>query len=153
MVGVAVFREKEAPPPVLVPQPAPEHHSQMQRRERLADAGSGAPAMKGRAEAASAAPPAPQSANDSASETMAARRMAPASPAPRLGTGHGERENAWVGHTRFERRSERPDELIRIRYDSRENLIAMGIIPPDAVPQRPDPFPGNPHPRYVPDPY
>jgi hypothetical protein len=78
--------------------------------------------------------------------------MAPARPAPRLGTGHGEREGSWVGHTTFERRSQRPDELIRIRYDSRENLIAMGVIPPDAMPRRPKPFPGSPTPRYAPDP-
>ncbi|HAX22298.1 MAG TPA: hypothetical protein DCY64_18700 [Hydrogenophaga sp.] len=79
--------------------------------------------------------------------------MAPASPAPRLGTGHGEREGSWVGHTSFERRGERPDELIRIRYDSRENLIAMGILPTTTVPPRPNPFPGAPHPGYAPDPY
>ena len=78
--------------------------------------------------------------------------MAPASPAPRLGTGHGARENAPVTYTTFERRSERPDELIRIRYDSRDNLVAMGIIPTQAVPPRPNPFPGTVPPGYAPDP-
>ena len=73
-------------------------------------------------------------------------------PAPRLGTGHGARENAPITHTTFERRSERPDELIRIRYDSRENLIAMGVIPTQAVPPRPNPFPGAVQPGYAPDP-
>ena len=53
----------------------------------------------------------------------------------------------------FERRGERPDELIRIRYDSRENLIAMGILPTTTVPPLPNPFPGAPHPGYAPDPY
>ncbi len=57
-----------------------------------------------------------------------------------------------MGHTTFERRSQRPDELIRIRYDSRENLIAMGVVPPDTMPRRPNPFPGSPTPRYAPDP-
>lgn len=85
------------------------------------------------------------------------RSPAPASAAdaaarPRLGTGHGERETSVVGHTTFERRSQRPDELIRIRYDSRENLIAMGIIPMQAVPPRPNPFPGAVPPGYAPDP-
>ena len=78
--------------------------------------------------------------------------MAPAAPAPRLGTGHGERETSHVGHTTFERRSTRPDDLIRIRYDSRDNLIAMGIIPTQAVPPRPNPFPGGVAPGYAPDP-
>ena len=147
VIGAAVFREKETPPPVLVPQAVPEPYSQRQRRERLADA-EAAPAMKGSAESATLG------ATDSAAprESLAARRMAPASPAPRLGTGHGEREGSWVGQTTFERRSARPDELIRIRYDSRENLIAMGIIPTTAVPPRPNPFPVPAHPRYVPDP-
>jgi hypothetical protein len=150
VIGVAVFREKETPP-VVVPQPEP--YGQTQRRERLADR-EAAPAMKGSAEAASAAAPSTLGANDSAApiESQAARRMAPASPAPRLGTGHGERESAWVGQTTFERRSDRPDELIRIRYDSRENLIAMGIIPTEPVPPRPNPFPAPTYPRYVPDP-
>jgi hypothetical protein len=155
VIGVAVFREKiEPPPPVVIPRPEP--YSQYQRHERLADA-EAAPAMKGQAEEANAAPPpaaAPAGASDSAAprESIAARRMAPASPAPRLGTGHGERESAWVGQTTFERRSDRPDELIRIRYDSRENLIAMGFIPTTMVPPRPNPFPVPAYPRYVPDP-
>lgn len=154
VIGVAVFREKAAPPPVIAPQPEPYSQS-YPSRERLSDAESAAD-FKGRAEAAGA--PAPAASADSANAMAreaapASRRMAPASPAPRLGTGHGEREGSWLGHTSFERRGERPDELIRIRYDSRENLIAMGILPTTTVPPRPNPFPGAPHPGYAPDPY
>jgi hypothetical protein len=158
VIGVAVFREKTPPPPVIAPQPLPEPYSQQSFRERLADTES-ATDFKSRAEAAGAPAASADSVNDSGASAMAreaapaSRRMAPASPAPRLGTGHGEREGSWVGHTTFERRSERPDELIRIRYDSRENLIAMGILPTTTVPPRPNPFPGAPHPGYVPDPY
>ena len=45
-----------------------------------------------------------------------------------------------------------PDELIKIHYDSRDNLIAMGAIPaPRYRPQRaPEPFPGPV--GFVPDP-
>ncbi|UCU92644.1 hypothetical protein [Hydrogenophaga taeniospiralis] len=154
VIGVAVFREKTPPPPVIAPQPEPYSQS-YPSRERQSYAESAAD-FKGRAEAAGA--PAPAASADSANAMAreaapASRRMAPASPAPRLGTGHGEREGSWVGHTSFERRGERPDELIRIRYDSRENLIAMGILPTTTVPPRPNPFPGAPHPGYVPDPY
>ncbi|MDP2405038.1 MAG: hypothetical protein Q8M50_02150 [Hydrogenophaga sp.] len=158
VIGVAVFREKTPPPPVIAPQPLPEPYSQRSSRERLADAES-ATDFKSRAEAAGAPAASADSANDIGASAMAreaapaSRRMAPASPAPRLGTGHGEREDSWVSHTSFERRSERPDELIRIRYDSRENLIAMGILPTTTVPPRPNPFPGAPHPGYVPDPH
>lgn len=99
--------------------------------------------------------PAPMLREQSAAQES--RSSAPSSAAdmaarPRLGTGHGERETSVVGHTTFERRSQRPDELIRIRYDSRENLVAMGIIPTLPLPPRPNPFPGAVHPGYAPDP-
>jgi hypothetical protein len=77
-------------------------------------------------------------------------------PEVRLGTGHGEREYSYVGHTEFLRLQPQPNELIRIHYDSLENLMAMGIIrrPPPVLPEPPtsNPFPGSPNPQYVPDP-
>ena len=74
--------------------------------------------------------------------------------APRLGTGHGERETSYSSNTSFDRRANRPDEVISIRYDSRDNLIAMGVIPAHRPypPVRPDAFPEAPDARYVPDP-
>lgn len=127
VIGVAVFRERPPPPPPMIA-PAP---------PRLREQG---------AAADSAAPGEPQA------ESLAQRRAAPATAAPRLGTGHGERETSVVSHTTFERRSQRPDELVRIRYDSRENLVAMGIIPTLPLPPRPNPFPGPVQPGYAPDP-
>ena len=51
------------------------------------------------------------------------------------------------------RAGSRPNELVRIRYDSRENLIALGIIPrPGATPADPNPFPGSPLAHFVADP-
>lgn len=142
VIGVAVFREKAAPPPpVRLPHPVP--HGRAQERSRAAEPDSG-PLVN---------PHVPQSADilSAPSESSAAeRRAAPASPAPRLGTGHGEREHNWITHTTFERRSHRPDEVIRIRYDSHENLVAMGIIATRPMPPRPNPFPA---PNYAPDPY
>ncbi|WP_234263439.1 hypothetical protein [Hydrogenophaga sp. NFH-34] len=73
-----------------------------------------------------------------------------AEPGPQLGTGHGDREYDRVAQTRFDRRSDRPDDVVLIRYDSRANLVAMGIIPPDRHPPRP--FPGERRGRWVPDP-
>ena len=138
VIGVALFREKA---PALEPLPEPVYPSWRERRE-LNEAESGS---LGRGPLGRGVPSA--SAADSVAE---ARRPAPA--APKLGTGHGEREHDTIGHTTFERRSDRPDELIRIRYDSRENLVAMGILPPDVSPHRPQPFPGSRSPRYAPDP-
>ena len=113
----------------------------------------------GPAPAAKAAPaPAPAAAESRADSLDAAgarsreEALARAAPAPRLGTGHGEREGSRVVHTTFERRSRQPDELIRIRYDSAENLVALGVIPGAAPPPRPNPFPKSPVSRYVPDP-
>lgn len=158
VIGVALFREKVPEPAAIAPEP----YSQAPLRERLGAAESAQAMNQDSSAAPGSAPPSPAPAEATAKaqldgglareESVASRRMAPARPAPRLGTGHGEREGSWVGHTTFERRSQRPDELIRIRYDSRENLIAMGVIPPDAMPRRPNPFPGSPTPRYAPDP-
>ena len=91
-----------------------------------------------------AAPAAESRATDNmAREESAARKQ--------LGTGHGEREYAPTTHTRFERASERPTEVVRIRYDSHDNLVALGVIRPRRAPlptPSPDPFPAG----YVPDP-
>jgi len=73
-------------------------------------------------------------------------------PGPQMGTGHGEREWSPSQQTWFERASGRPDEVIRIRYDSYDNLMAAGIVPrPQHRPwrDRPEPFPAV---GYVPDP-
>lgn len=142
VIGVAVFRERPSPP-VLMPRPEP--YRQRGDSERLGR--SDAPASPGSSAPSAAA--AESAASDSA---VANRRMAPDSPSTRLGTGHGEREHDLVGHTRFERRHHQPDELIRIRYDSRENLVAMGILRAAPMPPRPNPFPVPTEPRYVPDP-
>ncbi|HEX5738886.1 MAG TPA: hypothetical protein VFY22_10270 [Hydrogenophaga sp.] len=147
VIGVAVFREKRVPPPaVLMPDPAPYPRSQERSRATESE---GAPQSD---------PLGSQNADrmekTEPAESMAMeRRMAPASPAPRLGTGHGARESDWISHTTFDRHSHRPDELVRIRYDSHENLVAMGIIPTRALPPRPNPFPGGVAPGYAPDPY
>lgn len=145
VIGVAVFREK-APPPPPVALPAPRL-----RREAPAAGEAAAPAASDRASARDAA--AEASLAGGSSEMESARKQAAPAAAPRLGTGHGEREVSRIGHTQFERRASRPDEVITLRYDSRENLIAMGVIPGTAPQaQRPTPFPESTPARYTPDP-
>ncbi len=81
-----------------------------------------------------------------------ARAEAAAPVSPKLGTGHGEREYSYVSHTDFQRMQEEPNEVIHLRYDSLQNLIAMGVIKgPRPVPPGADPFPASPG-QYVPDP-
>ncbi len=76
-----------------------------------------------------------------------------AARAPKLGTGHGEREYSYVNHTEFTRMQAQPNEVIRIRYDSLGNLLAMGVIPrPRPAAPSANPFPVSPEPHYVPDP-
>jgi hypothetical protein len=76
---------------------------------------------------------------------------ADAAAAPSLGTGHGRREWSPAQRVAFERASSRPDQRVAIRYDRRENLVAMGVLPDTRRPWRePDPFPGAL--GFVPDP-
>jgi hypothetical protein len=73
----------------------------------------------------------------------AGSNVAQAAPAQKLGTGHGARETSYVRNTTFDRLSSTPNEVLKIRYDSFENLAAMGVIR--------NPFPDSMQ-RYVPDP-
>ena len=73
--------------------------------------------------------------------------------APSLGTGHGRRETSHVGRTTFDRAQSSPDEVIRIRYDSHDKLVAAGVIPQPYAPRPtgPSAFPESSA-GYVPDP-
>jgi hypothetical protein len=72
-------------------------------------------------------------------------------PSPALGTGHGRREWSPARRVEFERAGSRPDQRVAIRYDRRENLVAMGVLPrPSRSWRDPNPFPGAL--GFVPDP-
>jgi hypothetical protein len=143
VIGVALFLER-APVAIavpIVPAPAP--------TAPTAPASSGLPGMADKSMAESAAPATGQA--HEAHNASIARRAAPLA-AHKLGTSHGERESSYVTHTAFERERSTPNEVIRIRYDSRENLMAMGVLPQYRAPQPlPNPFPDSPI-GYVPDP-
>jgi hypothetical protein len=100
-----------------------------------------------------AAAPAPR-AESSAGRAKANRDAAAAeanAALPALGTGRGRREHSPVQRVEFERASTRPDQRIVLRYDRRENLMAMGILPKPGYRWRePNPFPGSL--GFVPDP-
>jgi hypothetical protein len=106
--------------------------------------------------AAAAAPAQRLAAPAEESNRLAEAQRAPVTNAlrePKLGTGHGEREYSHVNHTVFARLQPEPNEVIRIRYDSLDNLIAMGIVKRGRpVPPTLNPFPGSPQESYVPDP-
>jgi len=134
VIGVAIFRERvpehsaatspdAAPPPVA--------------RESGADS-----SLRGEANAA-----------DQAARAAPRSGEGVAAPLAKLGTGHGAREKSYVEFTDFTRASSQPNEMVRIRYDSRDNLLALGIIP-RAAPAAgdPNPFPGSALVHFVPDP-
>ena len=128
VIGVALFRER--PPPAV----------SIQESESRRQAASSNAAAAPRAEAAKPSSPAPLS-DESALKSQ-----------PDLGTGHGEREYSYVDHTEFTRMHDQPDQVIRIRYDSLEKLVAMGIVRrPHPRPSGAEPFPAS-APQYVPDP-
>lgn len=95
---------------------------------------------------------------DGAAAAKAGRATADSAAAPRtqqpsLGTGHGRGEYSPVEQVEFVRASSRPDEVIAIRYETRETLLAMGVIPQPWYSHRgrePEPFPGVT--GFVPDP-
>jgi hypothetical protein len=131
VVGVAVFRERPPLPP-LTSAPAP----------------SMSPAAAPTREAG-----VPLPAASPADEAQEPSRLAATTPEPKLGTGHGTRENSYVRHVDFMRLQSHPNEIIRIRYDSLDNLIAMGIVErPHPDTNKVEPFPASPHSEYVPDP-
>jgi hypothetical protein len=130
VIGVAVFRERQPPP--TIDQPAigglPSNRP---------DAARGASDAARAAESGAMSPPS---------------ALAAPQPRAKLGTGHGEREYSYVDHTEFLRLQKQPNQVIRIHYDSLDNLFAMGIVPrPRPTPPVADPFPGS-RGQYVPDP-
>lgn len=144
VIGVAVFREK--PPAYPWREGTGRIGSSEARRDVPAAKAQAGAADRFEADAAS-----PSEAGASAERAASPAWPVPA-PAPmsKLGTGHGRSEDSPAQMVRFERESSTPSETVAIHYDRRENLVAMGILPPPYVAHSPNPFPGWPH--FVPDP-
>jgi hypothetical protein len=152
VIGVAVFREKQLP---ITWRPYKDRIASEPRRdvpmdEKTAaspapaygqDAQSNADALGGREETAGRLQGAPGG---------VAQSMPVPAPLAKLGTGHGRSEDSPAQMVRFERESATPNETIAIYYDRRENLVAMGILPPPVVARSANPFPSWGH--FVPDP-
>jgi hypothetical protein len=137
VIGVALFLERPVSPPVI----------------------GVAPHDYGSEDSSRAAPTAP--ANEAAAPSARAEGLANTAPSvarsavvpPKLGTGHGARETSMANWTQFNRLSNSPNEVIRIRYDSWDNLVAMGVIQPRRPPvPTPNAFPESALSQFVPDP-
>jgi hypothetical protein len=149
VIGVALFRERQPPQAYVPPSYVPPTIGYPPDRAQSSAAGAASPREFADARASSAAP---TSAPTPAAAPPSAANVTPL-PAAKLGTGHGAREYSYVNHTEFLRMQDHPNEVIRIRYDSFDNLIAMGIVkrPRPAAPWA-NPFPASPDQQYVPDP-
>ena len=153
VIGVAVFREKQ--PPVTWRRP---YKDKLASDEARADASGGArepPTARafGDAQASDdAMSPREEAAGRLQGAPAQSQSMPVPAPMSKLGTGHGRSEDSPAQMVRFERESTTPNETIAIYYDRRENLVAMGILPPPVIARsaNPNPFPGWP--RFVPDP-
>jgi len=117
VIGVAVFKRKSVPPLAMQQAPRLQEPAKDEMRERAPAAIAGVAG---------------------AAATQAPERS--------IGTGHGRGEASYARYVDFERASDAPNEVIAIRYDTRANLVARGIIP--ATAHQPDPFPAH----FVPDP-
>jgi hypothetical protein len=142
VIGVALFLERPAPVQSYVP--SDRRSEQSSAAEDRADSAAGGGPPSSRAQAGASAP--------KLEELNQHAGLANMAPAQKLGTGHGARESSYVQNTTFDRLSTTPNEIIRIRYDSYENLVAMGVVPTRPMWQTPNPFPDSSKQSYVPDP-
>jgi hypothetical protein len=143
VIGVALFLERPSVP----------GYEAFDRRS--AESGYAQNRAQGAADSAGrAAPQSPQAASSAPKleEVKPNSSLSTPAPAQKLGTGHGARESSYVQNTTFDRLSTTPNEVIKIRYDSYENLVAMGVVPSHPWQSRPNPFPDSPVQKYVPDP-
>jgi hypothetical protein len=138
VIGVAVYKEYAEPPRALLEAPA-RAKDEASGRLSANDAASRESVGDSTSPAAASAKAAPAPSVQSAQRDRVAEQ--------KLGTGHGERIHAPTYSTEFRRASSIPSEAITIYYDSRQNLIAQGIIP--RHPDMPQPFPNG---GFVPDP-
>ena len=153
VIGVAVFREKQ--PPVTW-RPFRDKIAGEPRRDAPLDEKAQSPAAGGYGQDAQSSADAAGGHEEAAGRLQGAPGIAQSMPVPapmsKLGTGHGRGEDSPAQMVRFERESAMPNETIAIYYDRRENLAAMGILPPPVVARsaNPNPFPSWGH--FVPDP-
>lgn len=129
VIGVAAFRERRREP--IPYQPAPMVAPPVGAMEKSASDSAAGNAAR----AESSAP-------------SATGHPSPSAIGQQIGTGHGQRRYDPVAQTQFERDSARPNQRIALFYDSREALVARGVITERRHGPEPDPFPVG----FVPDP-
>lgn len=177
VIGVALFPEALPPPPRPVSAPISGRFEPLTTKDPLGNksesnadrpratgsaVGAGAVAFdeKSKKDANLPAKPAASPSAEARSNDNA-RLTTPSDPAPSvaqgLGTQHGQRVNSYAPTVAFARESNSPSELITLRYDTAENLVARGVLQwvhsyPPALPVAPVPSPFPAQGGFVPDP-
>jgi len=136
-IGVAVFRCKmQAPAELEQPQLRRDSPSDSRLRRQA----------PGEAAARSEAPQSSRNIDGGVTADSAVQATPSVPVEQSIGTGHGRSQTSHARYVSFERESEAPNEVVVLRYDTRANLVARGII--RGLPHEPNPFPA----RFVPDP-
>lgn len=134
VIGVAVFKEN-------VPRrPSRRPYYQYKNRDEHGDRGPGTGYGRSSASKRRAAKSAP---NKSLSPAYESEESA----AQGLGTGYGEDTYSPATNTYFKRGSRRPNVVLSVRYDDKEGLYALGVLPTPLRYRpnpRPEPFPETP---------
>ena len=138
VIGVAIYNKK----PEIEYEPTQPTISRRETSERAAPVAETSSAPQGTLSKSS--PAATQNQDSLAKDKRAESK--------KLGTGHGQIESSYVTQVEFERASTRPAEVITIYYDSYKNLLAQGVIKPQARKPMAKPFIDEANDGFVPDP-
>jgi hypothetical protein len=156
VIGIAVFKEKVfvPPPPPAEPRFKPDWRGAPPpptARARLASpVAIPVPAPDEPLPAPPPPPPPPRPADAAAS--VGAVVVTAEKRDDKLGTAHGALEASVTQEVPFERATSYPQYVAQVEYDTRDNLVAAGVIPSGSA-HRPQPFPARPdNSRFVPDP-
>jgi hypothetical protein len=142
VIGVAVFPELHVPPPPTATPVAPSISQSTKASANSSASSGGFDNMAGKMKSEAVA-------------EVAKKDMAVA-PSSGLGTQHGARESSYSPTSAFRRESNVPTEIIQLRYDTADNLVARGVLqwtqpmPRPYVQPRPQSFSQSG--SYVPDP-
>jgi hypothetical protein len=145
VIGVAIFPERDRPAVVRrAPQPLPSTADEPSSASGMAQSAPPSPAQgAGRLGTGYGGEAHKKSARGD--DALAEAEAAPAARRDNLGTEYGESLSSSVQEVAFERADRtHPSELIALRYDDREGLIARGIaVDPPRPTCGPQPFPNN----------
>ena len=153
VIGVATFREAPtSPPPPIAILPTPARRPQVHESPLPPVNAPPPPSI-----AIAPSPPAPPVVAPSArgDVVVTGQKREPAlAETEKLGTAHGAREWSVANTVPFTRATPYPESVATIEYDTYDNLIRRGVIPPLWTPEHhPRPFPAQPDGiGYVPDP-